>query len=136
MAKTYWIVWNSSHKHEGSVFCTKRDAESALDGMPWPDPEMGGLRTISSLAEAFYNTYGEDGEAWIEEVTLGSVVVKEGKFYRDAMGNKQGPMEDYGFSDGFPFSVKGKDSPWWGPDGRVEPDCFYPGVDLIEEWTE
>lgn len=136
MAKTYWIVWNGPHKHEGSLFGTKRDADSALDGMPRPDPDLGGLRTISTLAEAFYNTYGEDGEAWIEEVTLGAVVVKAGKFYRDANGNKQGPMWDYGTDDGFPFSVEDQDSPWWSPDGKVQPDCIFPGVDLVEEWTE
>ena len=70
MAKTYCVAWNHPDKHEGSLFNTKRDADSALDGMPRPDPELGGLRSISTLAEAFYNAYGENGEAWIEEVTL------------------------------------------------------------------
>lgn len=69
MAKTYWIAWNNQEKGEGAVFDVQQDAESALNGCDRYDPELG-FSSISTLAEKFYETYGEDGDAWIEEVTL------------------------------------------------------------------
>jgi len=70
MAKTYWIAWNNKDKLEGSVFDREQDAKSAIDGRHRFDEEIG-YPSISTLAEKFYETYGEDSDdAWIEEVTL------------------------------------------------------------------
>lgn len=69
MSKTYWIAWNHPDKSEGALFERENDAKSALDGVHRFDPDIG-YPSISTLAEQFYDIYGEDGEAWIEEVTL------------------------------------------------------------------
>lgn len=66
--RKFWIVWNET-KVEGAIFATKRDAQSALDGRAYMIPEIG-YPSISTLAESFYECYGEDGECFIEEVEL------------------------------------------------------------------
>lgn len=63
----YFIAWNED-KTEGAIFTDKRDAQSALDGKDWIDPKMG-FPSISSLAEAFFDVYGDD-DCIVEEVTI------------------------------------------------------------------
>lgn len=59
MAK-YFIVWNSD-KSEGAIFGNETDALSAMDGEHRTSKAMPNFPSISTLAEKFYETYGEDG---------------------------------------------------------------------------
>jgi len=67
MAK-YFIVWNAD-KSEGFITTDEDDACSALTG----EPHMGlGYPTQSTLGEAFFENYGEEGDCPpIEQVELG-----------------------------------------------------------------
>lgn len=60
MAK-YFIVWNSD-KSEGAIFDNETDALSAMDGKHRSSKALPGIPSISTLAERFYETYGEDDE--------------------------------------------------------------------------
>lgn len=62
----YWIAWNET-KCEGVIFDNKKDAMSAKTGKKHRDR---GYPSISSIADNFYETYGEDDEVTIQEVEL------------------------------------------------------------------
>jgi len=65
----YWIAWMTynNKKVEGVIFDNEEDAISAKTGKR---NRRRGYPSVSSIAENFYETYGEEGEITIQEVEL------------------------------------------------------------------
>jgi hypothetical protein len=61
----YFILWNAD-RSEGFITDSSADAASAVSGEPHWDE---GYPSQSSMGEAFYNFYGEDG-VLVEEIDL------------------------------------------------------------------
>lgn len=71
MNKLY-IVWNNA-RNEGVIFTDKIDAKSATNGKPH---RASGYLSISSLADAFHECYGDE-KLKVETLELSAICGQE-----------------------------------------------------------